>query len=610
MLKRVRFIVVAVTLILLPLLVACGEPQASTQPTAVAQPTDAGGGGTGNTPTTVNVDMTGFKYVPETITIGAGSTVVWVNKEAAPHTVTEDNNAFDSGQMKKDAVYERKFDTPGTISYYCIVHGKGMSGKVVVTAAPGGGGAVDTPAAQIPPTVPPTAAVEPPTVSLPTATTAVPEPPKSNGSVRFRDENGRSDQAVVSIDALPETATGKAQFAWLVNAATGASVNLGRVTTSGTGGYSLTFSAPDNANLLALYDTFRVTHEELESTPTTPSSDVALQGAIPPKALVHVRHLLVAFDKTPNNTALVVGLLDQATAIRRHAEFLRDAQAQGNKAALMLHAEHLVNMIEGTKGANFGDLDKNGEVTNPGDGYGMLPGGDQLGYLLGTKDHAELAAAAADATEEIKVHAGHVVITADNVTGWMTTIRDRALEVSKTTDMNASAPLVADVLKLANQSINGVDLQGDGQILPVPGSGGALTSYQHSQLVATIKVGAGAGTGDVQTQPTAASVQPTVAPVQPTAVPSGGSEKTVPMDEFKFVGGPTTVKVGTTVTWVNEEAAPHTATADNGSFDSGTLQKGQSFSFTFKAAGEFKYYCVLHGGPDGQGMASVMTVEP
>ena len=84
----------------------------------------------------------------------------------------------------------------------------------------------------------------------------------------------------------------------------------------------------------------------------------------------------------------------------------------------------------------------------------------------------------------------------------------------------------------------------------------------------------------------------------------------IDMRDFKFGGDPATVKVGTKVTWTNLDAAPHTATADDRSFDSGTLQKGQSFSFTFAQPGEIKYYCALHGGPNGQGMASTITVAP
>ncbi len=57
---------------------------------------------------------------------------------------------------------------------------------------------------------------------------------------------------------------------------------------------------------------------------------------------------------------------------------------------------------------------------------------------------------------------------------------------------------------------------------------------------------------------------------------------------------PIEVKVGDTVTWVNDDSAVHTATANDRGFDSGVLMKGDSFSFTFDKAGEYQYYCDVH----------------
>jgi LPXTG-motif cell wall-anchored protein len=52
--------------------------------------------------------------------------------------------------------------------------------------------------------------------------------------------------------------------------------------------------------------------------------------------------------------------------------------------------------------------------------------------------------------------------------------------------------------------------------------------------------------------------------------------------------------VGDTVTWNNNGPTPHSATANNGSFDTGILKKGQSGSHTFNQAGSFSYFCKPH----------------
>jgi plastocyanin len=70
-----------------------------------------------------------------------------------------------------------------------------------------------------------------------------------------------------------------------------------------------------------------------------------------------------------------------------------------------------------------------------------------------------------------------------------------------------------------------------------------------------------------------------------------------------------TVDAGTTITWSSSGQNPHTVTADDGSFDSGTLQNGDSFSSTFGTPGSFAYYCELHGGPGGTGMSGVVIVR-
>lgn len=70
-----------------------------------------------------------------------------------------------------------------------------------------------------------------------------------------------------------------------------------------------------------------------------------------------------------------------------------------------------------------------------------------------------------------------------------------------------------------------------------------------------------------------------------------------------------TIPAGTTVEWIDTGLLPHTVTAVDGSFDSGTLQNGDTFRHTFEEPGSYPYYCQFHGTPDGSGMAGVVIVE-
>ena len=63
---------------------------------------------------------------------------------------------------------------------------------------------------------------------------------------------------------------------------------------------------------------------------------------------------------------------------------------------------------------------------------------------------------------------------------------------------------------------------------------------------------------------------------------------------FAFSPKALTVKVGTTVTATNLDSTPHTWTSGPASFDSGNLDQGKSFSYTFKTPGTFTYVCTYH----------------
>jgi len=63
---------------------------------------------------------------------------------------------------------------------------------------------------------------------------------------------------------------------------------------------------------------------------------------------------------------------------------------------------------------------------------------------------------------------------------------------------------------------------------------------------------------------------------------------------FTFDPPVLTMKAGTTVTWVNNDSVPHTATGDNGEFDTGSIAPGGSASITFDTAGTFAYHCTIH----------------
>jgi plastocyanin len=88
---------------------------------------------------TVTVTVADNVFQPQTASATAGDTVVWTQPGARVHTVTADDGSFDSGNLAAGQSFSRTFTTPGTIRYYCKIHGApggiGMSGVITVTAA-------------------------------------------------------------------------------------------------------------------------------------------------------------------------------------------------------------------------------------------------------------------------------------------------------------------------------------------------------------------------------------------------------------------------------------------------------------------------------------------
>jgi len=87
-----------------------------------------------------------------------------------------------------------------------------------------------------------------------------------------------------------------------------------------------------------------------------------------------------------------------------------------------------------------------------------------------------------------------------------------------------------------------------------------------------------------------------------------GATHTVAIADFAFSPDTLTITAGDTVTWTNEDQVAHTATSATGAFDSGDLEQGASFSFTFATAGTFAYLCSPH--PDMTGQIVVQAAAP
>ncbi len=84
------------------------------------------------------------------------------------------------------------------------------------------------------------------------------------------------------------------------------------------------------------------------------------------------------------------------------------------------------------------------------------------------------------------------------------------------------------------------------------------------------------------------------APPRPSAAGPAVRSATVDIKSFKFNPVVVAVKTGGSIKWTNSDGTAHTATADDRSFDTQTIDRGKSKSVTFSKAGSFAYHCDFH----------------
>ena len=92
---------------------------------ATASPANA------SAPDAAQIVIKNFMFMPSSLTVKAGSTVTWANKDDEPHTVVSDIALFRSGAVDTEETFSFKFSKPGVYHFSCSIHPQ-MIGTIVV----------------------------------------------------------------------------------------------------------------------------------------------------------------------------------------------------------------------------------------------------------------------------------------------------------------------------------------------------------------------------------------------------------------------------------------------------------------------------------------------
>ena len=282
-----------------------------------------------------------------------------------------------------------------------------------------------------------------------------------------------SDAITYSLAEVDPPAASTVYEGWLVSDDGSVKLSTGIMDVQEDGTIDHTYVSPDAVNLIEFYDKVVITVEPVPDDDPGPSDVILLSHAIPAGGMVHIRHLLVLWTQPADSTlGIIPNLQAQLDVAILHADL---ALSSDTIEDVRLHTHHVINVIEGTGGANF-----DASFGNPGDGWGAIP------RAQNAQTHANLAIAGAPGDEVIAAHAALVELTGQNAEDWAGLARDSVVNKVLPEAGGALAKvwvLEAKGFLLAARS--GLDADSDGIIGAVAGEGGADQAYVEAQLMAT-----------------------------------------------------------------------------------------------------------------------------
>ncbi|HEY6421967.1 MAG TPA: cupredoxin family copper-binding protein [Pseudonocardiaceae bacterium] len=116
------------------IIAGCGGPATASAPDAPAPVAPAPVAASGqDAPVATNaVTIQNFAFTPATVTVKAGTTITWTNRDQDPHTVTAMAGPLRSPTLNTGESFHYTFTTPGRVDYLCTIH-PFMTATVVVT---------------------------------------------------------------------------------------------------------------------------------------------------------------------------------------------------------------------------------------------------------------------------------------------------------------------------------------------------------------------------------------------------------------------------------------------------------------------------------------------
>jgi serine/threonine protein kinase len=298
------------------------------------------------------------------------------------------------------------------------------------------------------------------------------------GRVSFSTVNTLGDTINLTANNLAPLPAGEGYAVWLLNTDNDAISPAGLLRVDAVGNGVLTFTDADGQILPTLYNALQITREEAQED--TPQGDVVYSGVVPVQVTGALGQILVGSPDGIDGGSLLDGLMSEADIGRQHAGLAANAD---NVGGLHQHAEHTINILLGTHDDYNGD----GNGQNPGRGIG-------IGFFLDKIDQAlGEAANQPDATQSLQNQSELIRICVQNTRNRMGDIVALEREMLEAASPEDAKQQATDSTALAQQMIEGYDLNHNGQIDPFEGECGIQQIATFGVLVGNINIVAGAG---------------------------------------------------------------------------------------------------------------------
>ena len=335
------------------------------------------------------------------------------------------------------------------------------------------------------PTAPVSTTVAPP---ISTATGTEPPAPVAGppGILRFQNGSAVADQAFLFTQAMPAPPAGSQYEIWLTNKTE--RISLGIFSPDEIGQGELSFSDPEGMNLISRYDRVEITIEPEPDTDPKASGLIAYSFTLPEEGLTHARYLLATFPNAPGGRGLIQGLSSDMKQIAELVHEMQDAFEGDDKVTALENAEDALNLLVGSKSADYKDWNADGQILPKSDSYGLLVNGNSFGYLQAVYAEADFTVNTPGATQYMIENGEVVKLCTQNLMQWTPQLRELLLTILTSTSDAEISEAMSEAVVLVDQMLHGIDLDEDGTVDAVARECGVETAYEYAYYMVDMPI--------------------------------------------------------------------------------------------------------------------------